>query len=47
MSKGKHQAPRMSNEVVGLISNVCSFCRVWIHANRMRADYSQKRYYGE
>ena len=37
MSKGKHQAPRMSNAVVGFISNVCNFCRVWIHANRMRA----------
>lgn len=37
MNEGKHNSSGMPLGVVGLVSNVCEFCRVWIHATRMRA----------
>ena len=37
MNEGKHNGSGLSLEIVGLVSSVCEFCRVWIHATRMRA----------
>ena len=37
MKKDKRRSPAPPIEVIGLIENVCGFCRVWIHAARMRA----------
>lgn len=37
MNQDKRRSRAPSIAVIGLIENVCGFCRVWIHAARMRA----------